>query len=155
KAQPAPAAARAGPDQPVRVKVVRPERAHLTRLSIPQPAHVAPYEKTDLFAKVAGYLDSFGQVKDAQGKMRPVDIGDRVAKDDVLARLAVPEMEEERLQKAALVDQARAELGQAEAALAAAATLVEAAKAKREESASHVARYEADLAFRKVEYERY
>ncbi|MCI0458884.1 MAG: hypothetical protein L0Z62_18145 [Gemmataceae bacterium] len=137
----APSAGKGGPDQPVRVKVVRLAREHLKRLSTPQPAHVGAYEKTDLYARVSGYLDTFGQVKGADGQLRPVDIGDRVVKDQVLAKLAVPDLEQERLQKAALVEQARAELEQAKASEAAAAALVDAAKAKLEESQFQIARY--------------
>jgi RND family efflux transporter MFP subunit len=153
--QPAPPAANAGADQPVRVKTVRPTKEYLKRLSTPQPAHVEPYEKTDLYAKVSGYLDTFGQVRGADGRMRPVDIGDRVAKDQVLAKLSIPEMEQERLQKAALVDQAQAELGQAEASLTATEALVDAAKAKVEETLSLVAKAEAEVAFREVEHKRH
>lgn len=153
--QPASPVPASGPDQPLRVKVVRPTREHLKRLSTPQPAVVGPYEKTDIYARVAGYLDEFGQIKGTDGRMRAVDIGDRVAKDQVLARLSVPELEQDRQQKAALVDQAQAEHGQAEASLDAAEAMVEVTKAKLEESTSHVARYEAELAFRKGEYDRY
>jgi HlyD family secretion protein len=153
--QPALPAGNAGPDQPVRVKVVRPTREHLKRLSTPQPAHVGPYEKTDIYARVVGYLDTFGPIQGADGKIRPVDIGDRVAKDQVLAKLSVPEMEQDRLQKAALVDQAQAELGQAEASLTTAEAMVDAAQAKVEETRSQLARYEAELAYRKSEHGRY
>ncbi len=153
--QPASPVATFGPDQKLRVKVVRLAREQLKRQSTPQPANVGPYEKTDIYARVAGYLDAFGQIKGADGMLRPVDIGDRVAKGQVLAKLSVPEMEQECQQKAALVDQAQAEQAQAEASLAAAEAMVLAAKAKLEESSSHVARYEAELAFRKGEYDRY
>jgi multidrug efflux pump subunit AcrA (membrane-fusion protein) len=156
-------AANAGPDQAAQVKTVRPTREHLKRLSTPQPAHVEPYEKTDIYAKVSGYLDVLGPalgpdgkpLLDKNGKPRPLDIGDRVAKDQVLAKLSVPEMDQERLQKAALVDQAQAEVGQAEAALEAAEALTSAAKAKIEEASSLLAKYDAEVAFRKVEYERH
>lgn len=148
-------AAISGSDQRIRVKVVRPTREPLKRQSTPQPAHVGPYEKTDIYARVSGYLDTFGQIKSPDGMMRPVDIGDRVAKDQVLAKLSVPEMEQERQQKVALVDQAQADVEQAEASSSAAEAMVDAAKAKLEESTSHIARYEAELAFRKGEYDRY
>jgi RND family efflux transporter MFP subunit len=135
--------------------VVRPVREHLKRQSTPQPAHVEPYERTDIYARATGYVDALGQIKGADGKLRAVDIGDRVAKDQVLARLSVPEMEQERLQKAALVEQAQAELGQAEASLTAAQAQLEAAKAKLDETDAQIARYEAELKYRKSEYERY
>ena len=155
QAQPVTAANKDDSGQPVRVKIVRPTREHLKRQSTPQPAHVGPYEKTDIYARVAGYLDSFGQVQSTDGKSRPVDIGDRVVKDQVLAKLSVPEMEQERVQKAALVDQAQADAEQAEASMKAAEAMVVAAKAKLEETGAQIARYEAELKYRKSEYERY
>jgi RND family efflux transporter MFP subunit len=153
--EPPPAAANAGVNQPVRVTVVRPTREHWKRLSTPQPASVGPYERTDIYARVAGYLEAFGQVQEAGGTMRPVDIGDRVTKDQVLARLSVPEMEQERQQKAALVEQAQADVEQAEAAWKAAEAMVDAAKAKLDETRAQIARYDAELKYRKSEYERY
>ena len=87
--------------------------------------------------------------------MRNIDIGDRITKDQVLAILSIPEMEQERLQKAALVDQAQAEIGQTEASLHTADAMVDAANAKVEESRSQIARYEAELAFRQGEHDRY
>ena len=44
-----------------------------------------------------------------------VDIGDRVEKEQVLVRIAVPELEDDLRQKEALVAQAKAEVGQARA----------------------------------------
>jgi RND family efflux transporter MFP subunit len=155
KAQAVPRADRPGPDQPVRVKVVRPVREHLKVVSNPQPAHVAPYERTDLYARVHGYVEAFGQVQRADGSSRPIDIGDRVAKDQMLAKLAVPEMEQERLQKAARLDQAEAEFGQSKASLVAAEAMVEASRAKAKEAQSHVSRYRAEMAYRKSEHDRY
>src|SRR5262249_15808418 len=101
------------------------------------------------------YLQKLGQVRDADGKTRDMDIGDRVAKDQVLAELWVPELEQDRLQKEALVEQAKSEVGQAEASQKAAEALVEAAQAKVEQARSDLARYEADVAYRKSEHERY
>jgi HlyD family secretion protein len=153
--QPVPPAPTSGSNQTVRVKVVRPTREALKRQSTPQPAHVGPYEKTDIYARVSGYLDTFGQIEGAGGKKQPVDIGDRVSKDQVLAKLAVPEMEQERQQKAALVEQAQADVEQAEAFWKAAEAIVDAAKAKLDETGAQIARYEAELKYRKSEYERY
>jgi RND family efflux transporter MFP subunit len=132
-----------GSPQAVRVKTIRPAREPL-KLTIMESAHVEPYEKADLFAKVAGYLQKVH-----------VDIGDRVTKDQVLADLWIPEMEQERVRKQALVDKARAELGQAEAAWKAAEAMVGAAQAKVTEASSLVAKYEADVIFRKGEHGRY
>ncbi len=128
--------------QPVRVKVVRP------RVSTPQPSHIEPYEKTDIQAMVSGYLERIapalypdGKPILEKGKPRPLDIGDRVKEGQVLAELSVPQMKQEVLQKAALVEKARAELGQAAAAVKAAEALVK--------------QNDADVAYHKVEHERY
>jgi HlyD family secretion protein len=128
---------------PVRVNTIRPAREHLQRITT-QTAHVEPYETADLFARVAGYLQKVH-----------VDIGDRVKKDQVLAELWVPEMEQERVQKEALTERSQAEVGQAEAALKAAEAMVAAAKAKTEEVSSLVAKHEAVVTYHQGEYARY
>lgn len=133
----------AGSDQPIRVKVVRPKREHLKRVSTPQPAHVEPYEKTDLYARVPGYLQKVH-----------VDIGDCVTKDQVLAELWIPEMEQERVHKVALVEQARAEVDQADAALNAAGANVATAKALIQETEAARVRVEAYHELAKAEHKR-
>ena len=142
-AAPVPSAGPLDEAQPVRVKVVRPKREHLKRVSTPQPAHVEPYEKTELYARVTGYL-----------RKVHADIGDRVTKDQVLAELWVPEMEQERVHKSALVEQARAEVDQADASLAAAAANVATAKALIDEAAAARTRAQANYEFRQSEYEQ-
>jgi multidrug efflux pump subunit AcrA (membrane-fusion protein) len=84
------------------VTAAKPERRVLT-LATTQPGRIEAFERTPLFAKVAGYVK---EVK--------VDIGDPVAKDDVLVRIAVPELIDELHEKEALVAQAQAEVRQAE-----------------------------------------
>jgi multidrug efflux pump subunit AcrA (membrane-fusion protein) len=129
--------------QPVRVKVVRP------RVSTPQPSHIEPYEKTDIHAKVSGYLERIGPalgpdgkpILEKDGQPRPLDIGDRVTKGQVLTELSVPEMKQEVVQKAALVEKARSEVGQATAAVQAAKALV--------------AQHDADVLYHEVEHKRY
>ena len=121
--QPAPIPPNPGPEQPVRVKVVRPTREYLKRLSTPQPAVVGPYERVDIYAKVAGYVQVLGEARgpdgkpllDKDGKPRPLDIGDRVEKDQVLVKLWVPEMEKELELKKALQKQAEADVKKYEA----------------------------------------
>ena len=127
----------------VRVMTIRPTREHLQRLST-QAAYVEPYEEADLFAKTSGYLEKVH-----------VDIGDRVRKDQVLAELWIPEVEQQRIHKEALVEKAQAERKQAEAAVQAAEALVEAAKATVSEARSQVARYTAEVKFRKIQYDRH
>ena len=143
----------AGPERTLRVKTVRPSREHLKRVTA-QQAHVDPFEKTDVFAKASGYLLRFGQVQGWDGRARDVDIGDRVVKDQVLAELWVPEMEQERLHQAALVDKAQSEVDVAVAAEKAQEAVVEAAQARVEQARSERAKYEADVVYRKGEYER-
>ena len=123
-------------DKLVRVKVVRPSREDLKRRAT-LPAHIEGYEKTELHARVSGYLRKVN-----------VDIGDRVKKDHVLAELWIPELDQEVLQ-------AKAMLGQAQATELAAAAMVDAARAMIDETQADLARVEADLAFRKVDLERY
>src|SRR5262249_31325838 len=127
----------------VRVKTIRPAREHLKRVTT-QTAHVEPYEKAELFARIAGYLQKVH-----------VDIGDRVKKSQVLAELWVPDLEQERVQKQALVEKVQTEVGQAEAALKAADAMVGAADAKVLEVSALVAKHEADVVYHKGEYARY
>jgi multidrug efflux pump subunit AcrA (membrane-fusion protein) len=90
------------------VATVRPERQTLQR-AVEQPGQIEGFERTDLVAKISGYV-----------KKLHVDIGDRVTKDQVLADLWVPELVEELSQKDATVGQAEAEVVQAQRMLAAA-----------------------------------
>jgi RND family efflux transporter MFP subunit len=104
-APPDQAAQAAAPEAPA-VRVERPEKKDVRRL-IERPGYnIEAYERTPLFAKVAGYVSKWNR-----------DIGDPVHKDDVLAELYVPEMEVELRQKAAAVRQASSEIKQAEAAV--------------------------------------
>jgi len=127
----------------VRVKVIRPTVEDLRRTTT-QPAHVEPYEKTDIFAKASGYLTD---VK--------VDIGDRVEKDQELARLWIPEMEQERQQKLALVDRAKAQLEQARTAVTAAEAMVKAGEAEVAQAKASLGRYESEVTYRRSEYHRF
>src|SRR6185295_7894316 len=57
-----------------------------------------PYQEIDVHAKVAGYM-----------KVIYVDVGDRVKKGQVLARLEIPELKQELQQAAAAVKRSEAE----------------------------------------------
>jgi multidrug efflux pump subunit AcrA (membrane-fusion protein) len=79
----------------------------MVRQPIEQPGfNIEAFQETPLYARLTGYVRKWN-----------VDIGDHVRKDDVLAELAVPEMEVDLRQKEAAVRQAAAELGQARAAV--------------------------------------
>ncbi|HXG10409.1 MAG TPA: efflux RND transporter periplasmic adaptor subunit [Gemmataceae bacterium] len=141
------------------VTTVKPERRPLSHV-IEQPAFVEAYEETPLFARIAGYVQKLGPaldpdgkpLLDRDGKPRPLDIGDRVAKDQVLAELWVPEVEEELRQKQALVAQAEAEVEQAAAALEAAAANVATAQAMVHEAEAGRKRAEANYERWKNQY---
>jgi RND family efflux transporter MFP subunit len=78
-----------GQFEPVDVQIIKPARRDLT-YSITLPANVAPLYQTTLYAKVSGYLKSIGP-----------DKGDLVKKDQVLAVIDAPEVEEQYFQAVA------------------------------------------------------
>lgn len=99
-------AAQASATQTPAAKVVHPEKKDVRRLIERPGFNIEAYERTPLYAKVAGYVRKWH-----------FDIGDSVHKDDVLAELHIPEMEVEVKQKEASVRQALSEIKQAEAAV--------------------------------------
>jgi HlyD family secretion protein len=143
--QPRPAAS-AGPSAAApAITIVKPERRPVKRV-IEQPGSVHAFEETILIPKVPGYVRELAgdpNKKDRPAHDRAIDIGSRVAKDQVLAELAVPELDEEMKQKEALVRQAEAEVTQAKKAVAAASAGVEAAKANVAETKAAFARAQA------------
>jgi HlyD family secretion protein len=112
--------------------------------TITQPAHVEPFEQTEIYAKISGYVARVH-----------VDLGDRVEKDQPLAELWVPEMQQERRQKQAALAEARAQLAHAKAAVTAAEEMVVAADAKVTEARAWLARHEANAEFRRIDHARY
>ena len=95
------------PPPAVVVTVVQPIQKPAVR-AVTLPASVEAFEKATLYAKVAGYLQWI-----------KVDKGDRVKRGQVLALIAVPEMEtdHQRAKAAVLEAQAAHERAQADAAL--------------------------------------
>lgn len=106
---------------PVDVLVVSPVRQELTR-QITLPANVAAFATTTLMSRVSGYLATIG-----------VDIGDTVRRGQLVARIDVPELEDQ--------------LREAEAKLR--TTRADHAKAKAE-----LQRAQAELDLRRVTHER-
>ncbi|MBA3315342.1 MAG: efflux RND transporter periplasmic adaptor subunit [Planctomycetota bacterium] len=106
-------------------------------LTTSQPGRIEAYESAPLHAKVSGYVSEV-----------LVDIGDRVEKGQTLVRLAVPELEDDRRQKQALLAQAKAEVRQAQAAQKAVEAGLTSSQAATEQAKAGVARAEA-------EYERW
>jgi RND family efflux transporter MFP subunit len=124
------------------VAVAQPTVENLQR-STTQPAHVEPLERTDLYAKAAGYVSRVN-----------VDIGDRVTKGQVLAQLSIPEMDQQRLQNLSLVDEARAAVEQSKANVAAAAAGVGAAEAQLDVAQAVISENQSQVEFRRSEHER-
>ena len=128
-----------------KVTVVKPEMRPVKRV-VEQPGTVQAFEETALLANLSGYVDVLED--DPDKKDRPpydrfIDIGSRVKQGQVLARLAVPELDEEFKQKEALVKQAAAEVVQAEKAQAAAAAGILSAEAMVIEAEAGVDRTQA------------
>ena len=71
-----------------RVTAAKPKRKTL-RLETTQPAWIEAFEKSPLYARVAGYVDKVH-----------VDIGDSIKKGQLLVTLSVPELADEVAQKA-------------------------------------------------------
>lgn len=91
--------------------------------SIEQPGWIKAYEQAAIYTKINGYVEKVN-----------VEVGSRVRKGDILAVLRVPEYEEALKRKAALVEQAKIEIVQAEKALEVARANVAAAKSQVKEA---------------------
>lgn len=72
-----------GDSQPVDVQIAKPTRRDLT-YQVTLPANISPLYQTTLYAKVSGYLKWIGP-----------DKGDVVKKDQILAIIDAPEVEEQ------------------------------------------------------------
>lgn len=137
------------------ITVVKPEMRPVRR-AVEQPGAVQAFEETALYANLTGYVGAVADdpekveriAKNTAAKEWPehdrfIDIGSRVKKNWVLARLTVPELDEEVNQKEALVRQAAAEVVQAEKARAAATASVASATAAVAEAEAGVDRAQA------------
>jgi HlyD family secretion protein len=120
-----------------------PVVAKSLKLTTTQPSRILAYEETPLQTKLSGYIQAV-----------LVDIGDRVAKDQVVVRLAVPELADEIVRHQALVEQAAAEVQQAMAAAKAVQAMVESAEAKVQEAMASRGRAAAELDLAKSERQR-
>ena len=125
------------------VKTVKAESVSSLKQVIKKPATVYAYKTADMYAKVGGYLKNIKK-----------DIGDKVTTKDTLAELDIPEMEQQLLQKKALIKKAEAELAQAKATLIQARKSVEAADASIAEAKSMSAQKEAKLKLATINYNR-
>lgn len=101
----------------VNVAVVQPQAGGIQRLCT-QPGTVEPFEAADVYAKASGFLAE-----------QVVDIGSRVKKGDVLARISVPEYEKQVQRDIARVKDSLAKVKQMDAHLLAARAEAKAADA--------------------------
>lgn len=128
------------------ISLVKPEKKVVKRI-VEQPGAVQASEETVLYPKIAGYVSSISADPNkakAGDPIRMIDIGSKVAKDQILAELSVPELDEEFKQKEAVVKQLEAEVIQSKKALAAAAAGVVAAQAKVTEAKAGLSRAQAN-----------
>ena len=83
-----------------------PVRASTPTVSVFWPGSTLAFNSADIFARASGYIFT-----------RKVDIGDRVKQGDLLAELAVPELDDQISQNEATLNQLRSALEQAQANL--------------------------------------
>lgn len=102
-----------------------------------QPGRVVAFQETPILSKLPGYVESI-----------QFDIGDKVARGQVLVRIHAPEYKDQLEQKRGLLGQTEAQLKQAEAALFA-------AEASANSSRSMVAQSEAGVGRTDAEYTRW
>jgi RND family efflux transporter MFP subunit len=124
------------------VEVITPQKGRLDRTTT-QPGTVEAFQSARLFAEVSGYL-----------KTQTVDIGDRVKKGQVLARIAVPELEKQLERNRAGVVQALAQVKQMEARVATAKAQLEEAKQEVVQAEALVRTRVHQLRFREIQLQR-
>ncbi len=115
--------------QATAAEVVKPTRRTMVR-ELRMPATLMADEQVDLYAKTSGYVARID-----------LDIGDRVAKGDVLLEIDVPEMADEAAQAEAVLAANRAKVQAAEAKAVQAGQMVETARAQVQR---YTAQYELD-----------
>lgn len=98
------------PSRPVRVETVGTEAVSS---GLRYSASIQPYEQIQLAFKVSGYVRELQQLPGPDGRLRPVQLGDPVAKGATLARLEAAEYQERANQAKAQVAEADAYLGKA------------------------------------------
>jgi multidrug efflux pump subunit AcrA (membrane-fusion protein) len=130
------------PTAPAAVRTVHPEPRTL-RKTVELSGHVEGFEHTAVYSKTSGYV-----------KALHADIDLRVRKGDLLAELAVPELEDELRQKEANVAQAAAEVEQTKQAHKVATAAVARAEASERLAVATRGRADAGLVRWKAEFDR-
>jgi HlyD family secretion protein len=125
-----------------RVVAAPPLRRTLRRECV-QPGQIEAFERTPLFAKLSSYVEKLY-----------VDIGDRVAAEQPMVDLSLPELQDELRQKEAAKDQAQAQIESATAATGAAQAGVATAQANIGVAEAGLISAEANVALWQSNYTR-
>jgi HlyD family secretion protein len=128
------------------VTLVHPQRKSLVRV-VEQPGTIQAQEETLLYARIPGYVRRLRPEIDIGYRIRGPKYdssGKEIEPGEVLAVLAVPELEQEAKQKGALVDHAEAQVDQAVKALAAAEAGIAVAQAMIIETQSNYERWDSE-----------
>ena len=115
------------------VRLVEPARRTITRTK-GQPGFVEAYEQTSIYPKVSGYIEEW-----------LVDIGDPIKKDQLLARIFVPELNAEHREKQAQVSLDEVRIKVAEKMANVAEHNWKSARAHVEEAKANVKKRQADV----------
>jgi len=118
--------------KPPTVKIVYPEVRTIIRY-VGQPSFIEAYERTSIYPKLTGYIEKW-----------IVDIGDKVKKGQMLAKLFVPELVEDFGTKKATVILDEQRVDMAKKVVEVADADVKAARARLEEAQSILAKYQAE-----------
>src|SRR6185312_3159899 len=118
---------------PPTVKLITPKVRNIGRV-VGQPSFIESYERTSIYPKLTGYIEKWN-----------VDIGDKVKKGEVLAKLFVPELVEDFETKNATVklDEENVEL--ARKLVQVADPDVKAAKARPDEAKAILDKFKAEV----------
>jgi multidrug efflux pump subunit AcrA (membrane-fusion protein) len=126
------------------VKVIHPRNDPAFGISVEQPAFVRAYYQGDLMARAAGPI-----------KVLDVDIGDHIHKGQDLVQIEVTDLEEEVLQKEAIVRQRLRELDLTRTNVKTAEARVRAAEGMVQLKQADVLKADADERFRGKELKRF
>ena len=127
---------------PVKVRTVAAVQKEITKKTR-QPASILPFYETEIRSKVNGYVSEVN-----------ADIGDFVLKDQVLAKLDIPELEKQVAIAKSNVQLLEARQMEAQAGVVLAQASVDATKAKLEQARSEMLEKDAILAAAQAELDR-
>ena len=119
--------------KPPEVQVLKPPLRTIIRV-VGQPSFIESYERTSVFPKLTAYIKEW-----------KVDIGDKVKKDQPLAYLFVPELEEDYKTKIATVELDRERIELSKKIVEVAGANVTAAEARLREAKAILDKYQADV----------